>query len=384
MCVDICQGAVPALLPFLIARHHFSYAQASTLVLFTALVSTVVQPVFGHLSDRRSAPWLLPVGPLLAAAGIAGLGISPSYPAAVTSVVLSGIGIASYHPEGSRFANYVSGARRATGMSWFSVGGNLGFALGPALVTPLVLGFGLGGTLWLIVIGACMAALLGFELGRLQGFRPLPASVGHTPGASGDHWGAFGRLTAFIACRSFVYFGLVTFVPLYFIASLGASKAVGNTALTVMLVGGGVGTLIGGRLADRIGRRTVLLGSMAICPPLIIGFQAAGLGLATVLIFAVGLATICTFSVTVVLGQEYLPARIGTASGVTLGIAIGLGGVSTPLFGLIADSYGVATTIAAISVLPVIGFLLAFSLPSQHPSTSGRTAASYQPKDGWR
>src|SRR3954454_23937543 len=172
LCVDLCQGALPALLPFLIAAHHWSYGQASALVLAATVSSSIVQPLFGHLSDGRSLPWLLPGGVALAAAGIALAGVAGSYGAMLAVVVVSGLGVAAYHPEASRFANYVAGERRATAMSFFSVGGNAGFALGPVLVTPLALAFGLGGTPLVAVIPAAVAVLIVRELGRLKGFRP--------------------------------------------------------------------------------------------------------------------------------------------------------------------------------------------------------------------
>src|SRR5436190_13559410 len=147
---DIAQGSIPALLPFLIARDHLSYAAASALVLAATVSSSVVQPLFGHVSDRLSLPWLMPLGPALGGLGVALAGIAPSYGLTFAAIVLSGLGVAAFHPEGSRFANYVSGTRRASGMSLFSVGGNIGFALGPVLVTPLMLVFGLHGTLFVL------------------------------------------------------------------------------------------------------------------------------------------------------------------------------------------------------------------------------------------
>src|SRR5262249_12609989 len=185
------------------------------------------------------------------------------------AVLVSGVGVAAFHPEGSRFANYVSGSRRSSGMSLFSVGGNIGFALGPVLVTPLVLVFGLMGTLFVIVPTWAMAAVLVHELPRLKTFRADLSGGRVQPSDAPDHWGPFIVLGGVIALRSFVYFGFVTFIPLYFIEDLHTGKAVASLALTAMLVGGVAGTLIGGPLADRFGRRTVLRGSMALLPPLI-------------------------------------------------------------------------------------------------------------------
>src|SRR5207248_2693672 len=130
---------------FLISKNNLSYAAASALVLAATVSSSVIQPLFGHVSDRLSLPWLMPLGPALGGLGVALAGFTSTYALTFAAIVLSGIGVAAFHPEGSRFANYVSGARRASGMSLFSVGGNVGFALGPVLVTPLMLAFGLHG-----------------------------------------------------------------------------------------------------------------------------------------------------------------------------------------------------------------------------------------------
>src|SRR5437764_7447647 len=213
---DVAQGSVPALLPFLISKDHLSYAAVSALVLAATISSSVIQPVFGHLSDRRSLPWLVPLGPALGGIGIALAGIAPTYALTFAAIVLSGIGVAAFHPEGSRFANYVSGARRSSGMSLFSVGGNIGFALGPALVTPLVLVFGLSGALLVIVPTSLMGLVLARELPRLKTFR-VDLGRARASAGSGDAWGPFVLLAGVIALRSFVYFGFVTFIPLYFI-----------------------------------------------------------------------------------------------------------------------------------------------------------------------
>src|SRR5947209_14621468 len=318
---DLAQGSIPALLPFLIAHDHLNYAAASALVLAATISSSVVQPLFGHVSDRRSLPWLMPLGPALGGLGVALVGIAPSYALTFAAVVLSGIGVAAFHPEGSRFANYVSGARRSSGMSLFSVGGNIGFALGPVLVTPLVLAFGMHGTLLVIIPTWLMAAVLAVELPRLKDFRADLVGGRVQPSDAKDHWGPFAILGLVIALRSFVYFGMVTFIPLYYVHDPHTGKAMGSAALSVMLVGGAVGTLVGGRLADRFGRRAVLRASMIVLPPLIVGFLASGPVPAMVFAGLAGAATIATFAVTIVMGQEYLPGRIGMASGVTIGLS---------------------------------------------------------------
>src|SRR5215212_961867 len=296
---DLNQGAVAALLPFLVEVQGLSLAAAGTLVLAATVSSSVVQPLFGVFSDNRPLPALMPLGVLFAGIGMALVGVAPSYPLILLCVVLSGMGVAAFHPEAARFANYVSGARRARAMSFFSVGGNAGFAIGPALTTPLVL--------------------------------------------------------AFVAS----YYGRV----------LGTSHAFGNAALTVMLAAGAVGTLLMGPLADRFGRRAVVGASMLLLPPLIYGFTLLGPVLGMALLALVGAVTVGTFGVTVVMGQEYLPGRIGLAAGITMGLSIGLGGLGAPVLGLLADYAGLSVTMLVIAALPVIGLFLTLTLPRNVPSS---------------
>ena len=140
---DFANGALPALLPFMVDRFRLSYTLAAVVMLASTASSSLVQPFFGAWSDRRGALWLLPAGVALAGVGIALAAASPSYWLVLLLVVVSGLGVAAYHPEGSKFAAYASGAKRASGMSLFSVGGNIGYALGPTATTPLVLALGL-------------------------------------------------------------------------------------------------------------------------------------------------------------------------------------------------------------------------------------------------
>jgi FSR family fosmidomycin resistance protein-like MFS transporter len=366
LCVDLCQGAVPALLPFLALERGYSYAALGALVLASTIGSSIVQPLFGLLSDRLARPWMLPAGLVLAGGGIALAGPAPTYGLTAAAVAVSGLGIAMFHPEGAKFAGMASRERRGRGMSLFSVGGNAGFALGPALTTPLVLAFGLAGTLALALLPLLAAVLTVRELARLRALG-APARDGGAGGGAGsaeDDWGAFARVGGLVALRTGVYFGLQAFVPAYFVAELASSEAAGNAALTIMLAAGAAGTLVGGGLVDRFGARAVLIGTMALLLPLLLVLPLVGAVAATALLGAVGFVAIATFSVTVIMGQAYLPSRPGLASGVTLGLAIGLGGVAATALGTIADAHGLRAVLWTVAVLPVPAIVLALSLPS--------------------
>jgi MFS transporter, FSR family, fosmidomycin resistance protein len=367
---DLNQGAVAALLPFLVSERDLTLAAAGALVLAATVSSSVVQPLFGVFSDNRSLPALMPLGVLLGGTGMALVGVAPSYPLIFLCVVLSGIGVAAFHPEAARFANYVSGSRRARGMSFFSVGGNAGVALGPVLATPLVLLLGLPGALLLTLPAAITAAVLFYETPRMLGFKPQTVEKGEGgPVESPEHWGPFARMIGIVVVRSFVYFGLVALVASYYERVLEVSPALGNAALAVMLSGGAAGTLIMGSLADRFGRRAIVGASMLLLPPLIFCFTLSGPFPGIALLALVGATTVGTFGVTVVMGQEYLPGRIGLAAGITMGLSIGLGGVGAPLLGFLADEAGLSVAMLVIAALPMLGLLLAFTLPRKLPAS---------------
>ena len=362
---DLNQGAVAALLPFLISERGLSLAAAGALVFAATASSSLVQPLFGVFSDRNPIPALMPLGVLLAGIGMALVGVAPNYPLIFAAVVVSGVGVAAFHPEAARFANYVSGERRARGMSFFSVGGNAGFALGPLAATPLVLAFGLPGTLFLALPAALMAGVMFAETARMLRLAPEEATNGsQRVEATRESWGPFAVMIAVVAVRSFVYFGLVAFVASYYERVHGESAALGNVALTVMLAAGAVGTLFMGPLADRFGRKAVLAWSMLVLPPIVLAFAFVGPYAGMAMLALIGAATVGTFGVTVVMGQEYLPGRIGLAAGVTMGLSIGLGGVGAPLLGLLADFGGLRTTMLAIAALPVVGLVLSLTLPA--------------------
>ncbi len=362
--VDVAQGAVPALLPFLVIDRGLNVAEASALVLALVGSSSIIQPIFGRMTDLRPMPWLLPAAVVASGVGIAAVGYVSSYPATLAVVTVAGVGVAAYHPEGARYANYVSGERQATGMSIYAVGGNVGFAFGPVIVTPLVIVFGLEGTAALLILPLVAATILAHEI---PGFRAAaPTAERRSQGAKGahDNWPAFGRLTAMMSFRSTIFYGMATLIPLYFVTELGTSTALGNAALSVMLACGAIATLIGGRLADHFERRKVVWVSMIPLTPFLVLFLLGGPGVAIVAAGLIGAATIGTFSVTLVMGQEYVPNHVGVASGVTLGLAIGFGGVGAALLGILADASGIPAAIVLIAFLPIPTLALALTLPT--------------------
>jgi FSR family fosmidomycin resistance protein-like MFS transporter len=360
LATDFAGGALPALLPFLADEFELSYTLTAVLMLASTLAASVIQPLFGLWSDRRGAIWLLPAGVAIGGAGMALAAASPSYWLVVLFIVVSGLGTAAYHPEGSKFAAYASGRRRASGMAVFSIGGNLGYALGAAVTTPLVIALGLRGGLLLMVPCLLVAGALVVSTPFLRTFVPARDAVAARAGS--DDLRALTILLAVIAFRSVAWFGLLTFVPLWEV-SLGHSKQYGNHLLAAMLFAGGLGTLLGGPLADRFGLRTVLLGSNLLVGPAILVFVVAGGWIGAVALAVVGAAVVGTFGVTMVMSQQYLPRHIGTASGLAIGLSIGLGGIAALVLGAIADSVDLRTSLYISAAAPAVAVALTLLLP---------------------
>src|SRR5215469_15770888 len=249
-------------------------------------------------------------------------------------------------------------------MSVFSVGGNAGFAAGPVLATPAFVLLGMGGG-WVVgLVPVAVAVALALALPRIDTLQIAASSPAARAREGADQWGAFARLTGVLLARSVLFYGLNTFIPLYWIGVFGQSPAAAGAALATLLVVGAVGTLLGGRLADRFPRPTVVAIAVALTVPLLLLLLAMPAPLAAnVVLVPLAIVLYVPSSLMVVMGQEYLPGRVGTASGVTLGLAVSVGGVVTPLLGFVADQAGLRTALLLLVLCRAIATPLAFSLP---------------------
>ena len=361
LAADFASGSVPALIPFLTDRFDLSYALAALLLLAATVSSSLVQPLFGLLSDRHGAVWLIPGGVMLAAAGVGGAAVSPLYPLVLVLVFLGGLGIAAFHPEGAKFAAYASGRKRASGMSYFNVGGNTGYALGAFVTGQLVVWLGLAGGLLAMAPVAMVAVALAWLAPRLSAL--VGRAHASTAGGGEDRPRAMALLSAVIALRSVAWFTLLAFVPLWLV-SRGHSTADGNRVLFLMLLAGAVGTLLLGPVADRIGlRRTLVLTQVAVAP-LELAFVYVGGTVGTIALMFVGVCVVGTFGVTMVLSQLYLPRHVGLASGISVGLAMGIGGVAAVVLGAVADSIDLQTALTISAAAPAIGVVFCLRLPA--------------------
>jgi MFS transporter, FSR family, fosmidomycin resistance protein len=374
-CADICQGAVPALLPFLIVQRGLSLAAATGLLSAATIGSAIVQPLFGLWADRLYRPILVPGGVALASVALGLVGLCHSYLALVVALVFSGLGVAAFHPEGARLVNHLSRPEnRGRAMSYFSVGGNVGFAVGPLLVTAIVGLLGLAASPLLALPGLTVALLLVRSSRQASHAVAGPATRASAP-PLGEQRAAFGRLSAAAVARTVIFFAMQALVPLYLIRHFGFSTSLGDGALTVLLTAGAFGTLIGGRCADRFGRKLVLVYAMAPAVVVLIALPHLGAVAFILALVVIGLLLDGPFSTTVVLGQEYLPDRVGLASGITLGLSIGLGGLGATGLGAIASASSIGDAFELLPFVAVLALLLALSLPEPiiPPAAAGAT-----------
>lgn len=379
---DLYMGAAPALMPFLVAFRGYTYTQAGGVVLAATLLSSLAQPVFGVLADRRSRWWVDRAGLGLAAAGIAVSGLLDSYLAVCAAMVVSGLGAAAYHPEATRAVHRTGTGD--TGMSWFSFGGLIGFAAGPALVGGVVAIAGLGAT---PLLALPAALLLGFSRRRAPDpphlsalLRPAgPSQARHRERATAadaetstdtviEDWRRFGWLTGIVLTRSVLFYGLTAFLAVFLISTHHASPTTAVIGLTLFTGLGALATLAAGPLTARIGRVAVLSLSYLVAVPLL----AAVLwlpALPEVLVAAAALGATLNLPVPVhtTLGHQYLPRHIATASSVTLGLAVNAGGLVTPALGALADRSTPATALTSLLGLPLLAAALTVPLRSPHP-----------------
>lgn len=375
---DVNSGALPAILPSLISTYGLNYQAAAGLMFAFSCLSSVVQPVFGYMADKISKPWFIPLGILLAGAGLGVVGFLQTYWSIFGAVAVCGLGTALFHPEGARYANKFAGNSKGTALSLFSVGGNGGFVLGPLLAVSATQLFGLPGTAVFTVISVVMAACLLYQIlhmdaadaARLQNDTRAASTKAtaacEIPLQEKNNWGEFSKLTVLIMTRSVLFVGLNTFIPLYWINVLGQSRTSGAMALTVFCSVGVVSNFVGGVLSDRHGYLWVPRLCFPLILPCILLFTSqAGPWTALAALIPLAFVLYAPLGPVVVLGQKYLAKNIGFASGVTFGLATSLGGICAPVLGWIADSHGLVNAILCMGGLSLCGVLFAFMLRPQ-------------------
>jgi FSR family fosmidomycin resistance protein-like MFS transporter len=365
---DLSAGALLVALPFLKAKFALTYAEVSAIALVQNFTSSVSQPLFGYFSDRSPRPWLMPAGCLISGMAMVASLLAPHYYLTLLLTAITGLGMAAFHPEAAKTANRLSGKAKGKGVSLFAVGGNAGFATGSLLLAGLLYG-GFSANIFLYILPY---ALLGFPL--IQMTRDLPIPEAKPAGSlkslkASLNWPLLSLL-GMVLSRSTVASGLSTFVPLYYVSYLHGSEIYASSLLTVFLATSAFGTILGGAMSDRYGSKRVMIYSILPISFLLYLFPMVGdIGAFIVLGFASILLS-STFTSSLVLAQKMMPNNVGMASGLTIGLSVGLGAMGVLALGKAADIWGMPLIFTILACLPVIGFVLTLFVKEPEETTT--------------
>ena len=371
LCADLGGGALPAILPFLMAQKGITYTQAAGLTFALSGIGSAIQPICGSMADKTSRPWLMALGIFMAGCGVSMLGFLDSYTAMFVAVALTGIGSALFHPDGGRMANYVSGEKKGKGISLFSVGGNMGGAIGPMVaVFGITLVGSLQGAVLLAVPPVLMSLFLVSQQKRLGEFAAEGTKATKAAIAAGqtDDWNSFRKLTVVVFLRSTIQTGMTTFIPMIWLHVLMQSEAKSGSVTTIIALAGAIATLIGGNLADRIGfNKTIRTGLVLFIPCFLCLILSHNLILSTLLLIPCAMFLNFAFSPSVALGQKFVPNHLGLASGITMGLASSFGGVISPVLGKEADTAGLYYVMWILVGMAVLACAASFFVPDAPP-----------------
>jgi MFS transporter, FSR family, fosmidomycin resistance protein len=375
--VDASQGILPVALVKLKETFAMNYFQMGLVTAILNISSSVIQPIFGYISDRFRLGWFLPYGILWTAVSMGLLGWAPNYTVLLLLVGLAGLGTAAFHPRGMMTVALLSGSRKGFGTAIFSTGGNLGFALGPVIGGFLVLGLGLRATIALIFPGILITlAILFYRRSFLQMDDGRAGSAGGTQESLPPiPWIQLGLICLVITFRTWVSMSCITYLPI-FLEGQGVPLESASLMLTGFLAFGAAAGLLGGHLSDKVGRKSVIIVSMLLYPVFASWMMLSNGPWLWVSVLASGAALMASFAVTVALAQDLLPRRLGLASGLTLGFGFGMGGVGVALSGRIADWIGLHDTMWILAFVPVLGSIvtaLVRTAPGRRPAQEERT-----------
>lgn len=371
---DLYSNYLPQLLPFLVISLNLNATRAAIIVSAFTISSSFVQPLFGYFLDRQGKRWLVHVGTLWMATLLSLTGLVENYALLVLLAGLAGLGTAAFHPQASTMVSVVSGDRKAVLLSAFVAFGNLGFALSPLLLIPLIDKFGLGATIYTVIPGILVALLLLLFAPKndvLGGNSPTLSEVIQSLVSAKRELLA---ITAVIAIRSLAYTGLLTILPLYF-QSQNLSNIVSGYLVFIMLIAGAVGGLLGGFISDMYGRKPLIVGSLILATPLFYAFYFTQGILSIIFLALAGASLLSSFSVTVVAAQEAIPNNKSLAAGLTMGFAGGLGGLLVILIGQIGDIFGLNSAISVLFLLPIVAGIVGLFMKSRPAARIERTAA---------
>ena len=363
---DINTGALPAVVPFLVASYDYSFAMASLLMLTSHLLSAITQPLFGYLGDKKPRPWLMALGIFLSCSGVVLLGFGDDFAFLIFCAFLIGFGSSIFHPEGGRLANLASGKQKGKGLSYFSVGGNMGYSLGPIYLSVSFMLFGDNGTLAFLPIGIAGIVMVLFNNTSLSKLEAEEAEHNKVVHAKNDVPG-FVMSTIAVTIRFCIHNAMLLLIPLFFMENLGTSDAFASSILSAFGFCALAATLVGGFLADRVGYKLMMLLSFILYIPFILFFTISGnVPFAILCMVLIALSGNLSWSSGTAYAQQFLPQNLGMASGLVLGLSVSIGSASSTLFGAIADNIGISPTMLVVVGLALAGILLTVFIPKKN------------------
>ena len=368
---DSMQAVVPALFPILEKTMNLSYMQVGWIAFALNMTSSIMQPVFGMYSDKKPSPFLLPLGMFSSMLGMIGLACAPNFIIVIISVLFIGLGSAVFHPEGARVAYMAAGAKRGLAQAIYQVGGNTGNSLAPIFTALIFVPLGQIGSLGFTAFAAVGIVLLIFvsnwyrnELATGAVRRKKRAALEAENAIVSTHIKFVILLLVFLTfVRSWYGAGIGNFYQFYLIEHYGLSIKNAQYFVFAFMIAGVLGTFFGGPLADRFGKKTIIVFSMLGSAPLALLLPHVSLVWVVPLFLCIGFISSSSFSVIVVYAQELVPGKVGMVSGLIVGLAFGLGALGSVVLGKLADIYSLQFIMLLCSCLPLIG-LTSWLLPS--------------------
>ncbi|WP_286166087.1 MFS transporter [Peribacillus frigoritolerans] len=367
---DSIQSVIPAMFPILEKTMGLTFTQLGFIAFTLNMVSSVLQPVVGWYTDKRPMPYALPIGLTSSLAGIVGLAFAPSFSLILMSVFFIGLGSAVFHPEGSRVAYLAAGERRGLAQSIYQVGGNTGSSSAPLITALILVPFGQFGAIWFTIAAALAVMFLIYianwytlKLSAIRKEEKKNGKIKKEVKLTKAIYSALAVIVFLVFARSWYGSAISNFYTFYVIEKYHLSIAQSQVYIFIFLAMGALGTFAGGPLADRFGKRTIILYSLLATAPFALILPFAGPIAAYPLIAAIGFILSSSFSVTVVYAQELIPGKIGTMSGLTVGLAFGMGAIGSVALGSLIDAFGLTAVMTGIALLPILG-TLAYLLPA--------------------
>jgi FSR family fosmidomycin resistance protein-like MFS transporter len=364
---DSLQSLVPAIYPLLKENFHLDFTQVGLITFTNQLTASLFQPVVGSITDRKPQPYSLACGMVFTLAGLVALSLAQSFGFLLVSVSLIGVGSSIFHPESSRVANMAAGERRGLAQSVFQVGGNAGAALGPLLAAAVISVRGRSSIIWFTPL-ALLAIVVLAGVGRWytgtiaeRRSRAGDKTRDYRPPVSGPRVAvAVSILLVLIFSKYFYLAGMNSYFTFYLIDRFGLSVRSAQMHLFLFQFAVAAGTLIGGPVGDRFGRKYVIWGSILGVAPFTLALPYVGLLWTTVLSIIIGLVLASAFSAILVYAQELLPGRLGLISGLFFGFAFGMGGIGSAVLGSIADHSSIQHVYRLCAFLPLLGLITGF------------------------